>query len=60
MSTRAGRVRELAGSARSELKLVWYQFSTVQFPRHQFVWKIRSAQFGAPGQSVSVRFVQFS
>ena len=60
MSTRAGRVRELARSSRSKFTLVWHQFSTVQFPRHQFVWKVLSTQFGSPGPSASVQSVQFS
>ena len=60
MSTRAGRVRELARSSHSKVKLVWHQFSIVQFPRHQFVWKARSVQFGATGPSASVQLVQFS
>ena len=58
--TRAGRLRELVRSSRSKFKLVWRQFSTVQFPRHQFVWKVRSVQFGALGPSASVQFVKFS
>ena len=34
---RAGRVLELARSSRPKFNLVWHQFSTVQFPRHNFV-----------------------
>ena len=45
---------------RSKFKLVWHQFSTVQFPRHHFVWKVHSVQFGALGQSASIQFVQFT
>ena len=41
-------------------KMLCGQFSTVQFPSHQFVWKVRSVQFGARGLSASVKFVQFS
>ena len=36
-SARAGRVRELTRSSLSKFKMVWHQFSTVQFPSHQFV-----------------------
>ena len=54
--SRAGIVRELARSSRSKFKRVWHQFITVQFPRHQFGWKDRSVQFGAPGPSASVQF----
>ena len=38
----------------------WHQFSTVQFPCQQFVWKARLVQFGARGPSASAQFVQFS
>ena len=58
--TRAGRVRELPRSSRPKFKLVWHQFSNVQFARHRFVWKVRSVQFGAPGPRPSLQFVQFS
>ena len=57
---RAGRVRELPRSSRSRLKMVWHQFSIVQFPSHQFVWKARSVQVGARGPNASVQSVQFS
>ena len=43
---RAGRVRVLARSSRSKLKMPWRQFCTVQFPSHQFVLGVRSVQFG--------------
>ena len=49
VGTRAGRVRELTRSSRSKFKMVWHQFSSVQFPSHQFVRKVRSVQFlGSP------------
>ena len=54
------RAGEIVRSYRSKFKLVSHQFSTVQFPRHQFVWKVRSVQFAAPGPSASVQFIQFS
>ena len=56
LSTRAGRVRELKRSSRSKFKMVWYQFNTVQFPSHQFVWKVRTVQFRVWGRSASVQF----
>ena len=56
VATRAGRVRELMRSFRSKFKMVWQQFSTVQFPGHQFVRKVRSVQFGTWGPSASVQF----
>ena len=40
--------------------MVWPQFSAVQFSSHQFVWKVRSVQFGEWWPSASVQFVQFS
>ena len=39
--------------------MVLYQLSTVQFPNHQFVWKVCSVQFGAWGLSASVQFIHF-
>ena len=33
-----------------KVQVVWHQYSTVQFSRHQFVRNVRSVQFGAPGQ----------
>ena len=36
--------------------MVWHQFSTVQFPSHQFVRKVPSVQFGTWGPSASVQF----
>ena len=53
---RAGTVRELTRFSRSKFKMVWHQFSTVQFPSHQFVWEVRSVQFRACGRSASVQF----
>ena len=44
LNTKAGTVRELTRSSRSKFKMVWHQFSTVQFPSHQFVWKVRTVQ----------------
>ena len=52
---KARRVRELAGSCRSKFKLARHPFSIVQFPKHQFVWKVRSVEFGTPGPSTSVQ-----
>ena len=40
--------------------MAWHQFSIVQFPSHQFVWKVPSVQSGARKPSASVPFVQFS
>ena len=57
-ATRAGRVRELTRSSRSKFKMVWHQFSTVQFPCLQLVWKVRSVQFGASSASVQFSSVQ--
>ena len=37
---RAGRVGELTRSSRSEFKMIWHQFSTVQFPSHQLAWEV--------------------
>ena len=53
---RAGSFRELTRSSRSKFKMVWQQFSTVLFPSHQFLLKVRSVQFWAWGPSVSVQF----
>ena len=44
--------------------MVWHQFIIVQFPGHQFDWKVRSVQLGARLQSAfvqfgSVQFIQF-
>ena len=36
--------------------MVSHQFSTVQFPSHQFIRKVRSVHFGAWGPSASIRF----
>ena len=57
--TTARIVRELTMSSRSKFKMVWHQFSTVQFPIHQFVGKVRSVQFGTRRPSTSVQFVHF-
>ena len=46
---RTGRVRELTRSSRSKFKMVWHQFSTNHYPNHQFVWEVRSVQFGTRG-----------
>ena len=43
-----------------KFKLVWNQFRTVQFPRHQFVLKVRSVQFGAPRRGQVPPFISFS
>ena len=58
---KAGRVRELKRSSRSEFKMVSHQFNTVQFPSNQFVWKVRSVQLGTRGPKClrSVQFIQF-
>ena len=50
---RAGRGRKLTMSSCLKFKIAWHQFSTAQFPRHQFVWKVRSVQFGARGPRAS-------
>ena len=56
---RTGRVRELARSSRSKVKMIWHQFSTVQFPNHHFVWKVCSVRFVVRGPSASVQFSSF-
>ena len=57
---RAWRVREFTWSSCSKFKLVWHQFSTGQF-RHQFIWKVRSVQFGTWSKCLrSGQFIQFS
>ena len=35
-------------SSGSMFKMVWHQFSAVQFPNHQFVWKARSVHLMGP------------
>ena len=60
VDNRAGGVLELTKSSRSKFKIVCNQFSTVQFLSHQFVFKVRSVQFGTGGTSASVQFLQFS
>ena len=57
---RVGKVRELTRTSRSKFEMVWHRFSTVQFPSRQFVWKVRSVQFGAREPSDSVQFAQSS
>ena len=60
LGTRAGRVLELTRSSHSKLKVVWHQFSTVQFPSHQFVWKVQLVEFRAQGQNDYVQVIQYS
>ena len=55
-----GRIRKLTGSSRSKFKMVSNQFSAFQFPSPQFVWNVRSVQFGAQVQNTSVQFSSFS
>ena len=49
-----GRVRRVCELLQcllcSKFKMVSHQLSTVQFPSHQFVWKVHLVQFGAWGQ----------
>ena len=52
---RAGRVHELTESSHSKFKMIWHQFSTVQFPSNQLVWKVCSVQFWACGPSASIQ-----
>ena len=56
VQSRAGRVRELTRPSHSKFKMIWHQFGTVQFPSHQFVWKVRPVQCGAREPSASVQF----
>ena len=45
LAPRAGRVCELTRPSRSKFKMVWHQFSAVQFPSHRFVWKVSLVHF---------------
>ena len=58
--SRTGRVRELTKYSPLKFKMVWHQFSKVQCPNYQFVWNVRSVQFGARRPSASIQYVQFS
>ena len=60
VGSRARRILEFTRSTRSEFKMVLHQFITVQFPSHQFVWKVCSVQLAARRQRASEKFVQFS
>ena len=55
---RAVRARKLTRFSCPKFKLVWHQFSTVQFHSHRLLWKVRSVQFGARGPG-SVQIIQF-
>ena len=50
----------LQSLSRSKFEMVWHQFSTAQFPSHQFALKVCSVQFRARGPSASVQFSSFS
>ena len=59
MCFRAGSVRELLRSSSSKFMRLWLQFSIVQFPSSNLLWKVRSVQFNKVPLISKVQFVQF-
>ena len=59
----ARRLRSLTGFSRSKFKMVWQQFSTVQFPSHHFAGKSFSPARGTEAKCLplvcSVKLMQF-
>ena len=59
MCFRAGSVRELLRSSSSKFIRLWLQFSLVQFPSSNLLWKVRSVQLNKVPLISKVQFVQF-